>query len=180
MAQNQQKFVVYVQLYDWYKQVIAHLFNNGTKNNVMKTLLSFLFLISFFQLSAQQNDQETVKQTILEMFQQFSDRNAEKLKLYCTEDIQILESGEIWNLDTLTKKINQNKALDFKRVNKINFLNVTVENNTAWTTYDNQADVTKNGEHYIVKWLETAILKKRNGTWKIKVLHSSLLKREKL
>lgn len=47
----------------------------------------------------------------------------------------------------------------------------------AWTTYYNQADVTRNGTAYVVKWLETAILTKEDGQWKIKTLHSTLVNR---
>jgi hypothetical protein len=146
----------------------------------MKSLLSFFLLISFLNLSAQENDKEAIQNAIVNLFEQFSNRDVEKLKSYCTDDIQILESGEIWNLDTLAKKITQNKALDFKRVNNIVFLNVCTENKVGWTTYNNKADVIKDGQHYKIHWLETAILEKQKKTWKVKVLHSTLMKREKI
>lgn len=146
----------------------------------MKSLLSFFLFTSFLNLSAQEYDKEAIQNTIVNLFEQFSNRDAEKLKSYCTGDIQILESGEIWNLDTLVKKITQNKALDFKRVNNIEFLNVYTANKVGWTTYNNRADVVKDGQHYKIHWLETAILEKQKKIWKVKVLHSTLLKREKI
>jgi ketosteroid isomerase-like protein len=146
----------------------------------MKSLLSFFLLISFYNLSAQENDKEAIQNTIVNLFEQFSNRDVEKLKSYCTDDIQILESGEVWNLDTLVKKITQNKALDFKRVNNFDFLNVCSENKVGWTTYNNRADVIKEGQQYKMHWLETAILEKQKKTWKVKVLHSTLIKREKI
>jgi ketosteroid isomerase-like protein len=146
----------------------------------MKSLLSFFLLISFLNLSAQENDKKAIQNTIVNLFEQFSNRDLEKLKSYCTDDIQILENGEIWNLDTLAKKITQNKALDFKRMNNIDFLNVYTENKVGWTTYNNRADVIKDGQHYKIHWLETAILEKQKKTWKVKVLQSTLIKREKI
>lgn len=145
----------------------------------MKTLLSFILLVSCLHLSAQKND-DPVRKTIIELYNQLSNRNVKKLKLYCTNDIQILESGNVWNLDTLVKKTVQNKSIDFKRVNKINFLNVHIENNTAWTTYNNRAAIVKDGHRYRIHWLETAILIRDKKSWKVKVLHSTLIKREKL
>lgn len=143
----------------------------------MKTLLSFILLVTCLNLSAQKND-GTVRSTIIEVYKQLSNRNVKKLKLYCTNDIQILESGRVWNLDTLVKKINQNKSVDFKRVNKINFVNVHTEANIAWTTYNNRADIIKDGQRYKIHWLETAILIRDKKSWKVKVLHSTLIKRE--
>ena len=145
----------------------------------MKTLLSFILLVFCLNLSAQKKD-DPVRKTITELYTQLSNRNVKKLKLYCANDIQILESGRVWNLDTLVKKTNQNKSVDFKRVNKINFVNVHTETNTAWATYNNRADIVKDGLRYKIHWLETAILTKDKKSWRVKVLHSTLVKREQL
>ncbi len=145
----------------------------------MKTLLSLILLVFCLNLSAQKTE-DPVRKTITELYKQLSNRNAKKLKLYCTNDIQILESGRVWNLDTLVKKTNQNKSIDFRRVNKINFVNVHTETNTAWTTYNNRADIIKDGKRYKIHWLETAILIRDKKSWKVKVLHSTLVKREQL
>lgn len=149
----------------------------------MKNILTlYLFLSLSFQVQAQQNltDEEKIKAVIIEMFQELANRNAEKMKEYCESDIQLLENGEIWTLDTLIQKIKINNTPDFKRVNSFEFLSVTIDNNSAWTTYNNKAEVTRNGEHFRIEWLETAILLKKKNNWRIKVLHSTLLKREKL
>jgi len=111
------------------------------------------------------------------MFQALADRNLAKLKLNCTADILIIETGEVWNLDTLVQAVSQNTAADFKRINSFEFINTKVSGKTGWTTYYNQAEVTRNGKHRPVKWIETAILVKEDGQWKIKTLHSTLLKR---
>ena len=126
------------------------------------------------------DDQQNVRKTVINMFQALADRDLDKLKKYCTSDIIILENGSAWNLDTLVQKVNQNKSTDFKRINTIDFIDTKVDKNIAWTTYNNQAEVTKNGQHGIIKWLETAILIREGKQWKIKVLHSTLLKKTTL
>lgn len=126
------------------------------------------------------NDQQNVRKTVINMFQALADRDLDKLKKYCTSDIIILENGSVWNIDTLVQKVNQNKSTDFKRINTIDFIDTKVDKNIAWTTYNNQAEVTKNGQHGIIKWLETAILIRGRKQWKIKVLHSTLLKKTTL
>ena len=112
------------------------------------------------------------------MFQGSSDRDFDELKAHCENDILILENGIIWNLDSLHEKINQNKLIaDFKRTNTFEFMDTKVEKNVAWTTYTNEAEITKKGQHTFIKWIETAILIKNDKAWKIKVLHSTALKK---
>jgi ketosteroid isomerase-like protein len=111
------------------------------------------------------------------LFQALADRNLTNLKNNCTSDILILENGSVWNLDTLMQKVSQNTAPDFKRNNSFEFLDTKISGKIAWATYNNQAEITRNGKTGIIKWLETAILSKEDGQWKIKTLHSTLLKR---
>lgn len=110
------------------------------------------------------------------MFQALADRDTVSLKYNCTDDIIIYESGEIFTLDTLVQGVRRNLSADFKRINKFEFLDTKVNGEIAWTSYYNQADITRNGKNRTLKWLETAILIKEKGRWRIKVLHSTALK----
>ena len=144
-------------------------------------LIAILCSVSTFLVNAQPPipaKEQQVQQIVLDVFHALADRDLVQLKYNCTKDILILESGAIWNLDTLEQKIIQNTATDFKRVNTIDFLETRMRGKTAWTTYHNQADVTRNGKRGRIKWLETAILINEHGRWKIKTLHSTLLSRE--
>jgi len=152
----------------------------------MKKLLfvAVISLISICNVRSQgklTEKQQLVQKVIIDMFQALSDRDTDKLKSNCTPDIVVLENGIVWNLDTLTQKNNQNKAItDFNRINTIDFIDTKVRNNMAWTTYNNQAEVTKNGQHSLIKWIETAVLIKEGKIWKIEVLHSTLIKRSSI
>ena len=148
----------------------------------MKKILLVLLItvITIFAVSAQEKfteKQQKVQKIVIDMFQALADRDTIKLKSNCAPDILILENGSAWNLDTLTLRISQNTATDFKRINTIDFIDTKINGNVAWATYNNQADVTRNGKHVIIKWLETAILIKEDKFWKIKVLHSTLVSR---
>ncbi len=145
----------------------------------MKTFC-LLFLLFTVNAGAQKKDVVAIKNTITQLFEQFSLRNAKDLQRYCTDDIQILENGEVWNLDTLATGISRIKDADYKRVNAFTFITITVDGNRGWTSYYNEARITKGGQQFYVKWLETAILKKRKGVWKIAVLHSTTIERKKL
>ena len=143
-------------------------------------LLAMLFLFPVVCAVAQNNlsaDQKAVQQVVIDMFDAIANRDTINLKLHCSPDILILESGALWNMDTLVQKISQNKAADFKRINTIDFIDTKVEAATAWASFNNRADVTKNGQKGFIVWLETAILLKEGKKWRIKVLHSTLIKR---
>lgn len=148
----------------------------------MKKLLcvAFILLVSVYHPAAQvkPTEKQTVQKVITDVFQALADRDTGRLKMSCTPGFLLLENGLIWNADSLSQRINQNKAVtDFKRINTIDFIDTKVRNNTAWTTYNNQAEMTKNGQHSLIKWLETAVLIKQGKAWKIEVLHSTLIKR---
>lgn len=121
--------------------------------------------------------QNAVQQTVTNMFDALANRDSVNLKLYCADDVTFYEYGQIWNIDTLiTKAIKLNTATDFRRVNTIDFIKTTVNNNTAWATYNLQSAITSNGKQRNVHWLETVVLVKVKGNWKIKVLHSSMIR----
>ena len=146
-----------------------------------KYLPAFIaLLISTGSVSAQQQltgNQEAVQQTVIRMFDALANRDTTGLKTYFSSGALLFEYGKVWTIDTLLQGIRQNRAADYKRINTLSFIDTKVNTNTAWTTYNNQADVTQNGKQVVIKWIETVILVKEEKGWKIKVLHSTLIKR---
>jgi ketosteroid isomerase-like protein len=123
-------------------------------------------------------DGMAVQQIVIKMFDALSNRDSAGLKLYCTPDIALYENGAAWSLDTLIlKAITQNRAEDFKRINTIDFIQTEVNGNTAWVTYNNRAEITASGKQRSVQWLETVILTRDKKNWKIKLLHSTLIRK---
>ncbi len=89
------------------------------------------------------------------------------------------EYGQVWDLDTLIRKvITLNTAVDFKRVNTFDFISTKTDKNTAWLTYRLSSAITKDGKQTTVQWIETVILIKEQKRWKVKHLHSTLIKRD--
>jgi len=144
------------------------------------TLLLFAFSITAI-LFAQQSlttNQQAVQQTVIKMFDALSNRDSVSLKNYCTPDITLYEYGQVWNIDTLIlKAITLNQATDFKRTNTFEFINTSVDKTTAWVTYRLLSAITRDGKQVTVQWLETVVLSKEKKQWKVKHLHSTLIKR---
>lgn len=132
-------------------------------------------------LQAQQsatNSQQAAQQTVVKLFDALSNRDSVSLKTYSTADITLYEYGQVWNIDTLIlRAIILNQSADFKRTNSFEFINTTVDKNTAWVTYRLQSVIFKDGKQATVQWLETVVLVKERKRWKVKHLHSSLIKR---
>ena len=147
----------------------------------MKKRISFLIVIILVgQLHAQQlsKTQEAVQQVVVKMFDALSNRDSVGLKLCCAQDILLFENGQVWNLDTLiTKAVLLNTVNDFKRTNSFDFINTKVSTNTAWVSYNLRSEITRNSNQGFAHWMETVVLVKEKNHWKIKLLHSTLIKR---
>lgn len=147
----------------------------------MKKFVILFILLSTRLLHAQAQvtkSQQAVQFSVIKMFEALSNRDSVGLKNYCTADIVLYEYGNVWNADTLIlKAITLNQSVDFKRINRFDFINTTIHKKTAWTTYNLQSEITRNDKHELVQWMETVILVKHRKQWKIKVLHSTLFKR---
>ena len=88
------------------------------------------------------------------------------------------EYGQVWNIDTLIlRAITLNQSADFKRTNSFEFINTTVDKTMAWVTYRLQSVMLKDGKQTTVLWLETVVLARERKQWKVKHLHSTLIKR---
>jgi ketosteroid isomerase-like protein len=143
------------------------------------------FLLIYFSMSAILMAQEpltagqqAVQQTVVKMFDALSNRDSVSLKNYCTDDIQLFEYGQVWNIDTLIlKAISQNQAADFKRTNTFDFINTTADKTMACVTYRLLSAITRDGKQVTVQWLETVVLVNEKKQWKVKHLHSTLIKR---
>lgn len=150
----------------------------------MKTnLLILVLLLSSISLTAQTGPAKSfspteleVNETVIKFFDALSELDAVKLKQQVTTDFMLLEDGAVWNTDSLSKYFEPMKKLNIIRENKFNFVKTVVTDQTGWTAYYNRADM-KIGQKQLAKdWLESAVLIKENGTWKIKLLHSTIIK----
>lgn len=146
-----------------------------------KAVLLFPAILCLALLQAQQsgpNNHQAVQQTVVKLFDALSNRDSVSLKVYSTADITLYEYGEVWTIDTLIlKAITLNKSADFERTNTFEFITTAVDKNIAWVTYRLQSVILKDGKKATVQWLETVVLAKERNQWKVKHLHSTLIKR---
>lgn len=140
--------------------------------------LPAILCITLLQAQQSTTNQQAVQQTVIKLFNALSNRDSISLKAHCTADITLYEYGQVWTIDTLIlKAITLNPSADFKRTNTFDFINTTADKNMAWVTYRLQSVILKDGKQTTVQWLETVVLVKERKQWKVKHLHSTLIKR---
>jgi hypothetical protein len=146
---------------------------------MLKIRLLFIALLFTATVQAQTTstqEQIAVQQTIENLFAALTNADTTAMKTFATSTVRFYEYGEVWPMDTLIHKVMQSKSIpDFKRTNKFEFVNTTINKNTAWATYYLQSTFTRNGKEELVKWMETVVLIKDKKQWKVDVLHSTRL-----
>lgn len=151
------------------------------KQLMKKLLLLLPAIVSIALLQAQPSTttkQQAVQQTVVKLFDALSNRDSVSLKAHSTADISLYEYGQVWNMDTLIlKAITLNQSADFKLINSFEFINTTVHKTMALVNYRLQSAIIKDGKQSSVQWLETIVLVKEKKKWKVKHLHSTLIKR---
>jgi hypothetical protein len=119
-----------------------------------------------------------LEQVVVKMFEALSKRDSIALKSSCTPDVTFYEYGQIWNLDSLIRKaIKTNQSVDFRRTNSFDFIYVESDETSAWLTYHLTSVITRDSKETVFHWLETVVLAIQNKQWKVKHLHSTLIKR---
>ena len=145
----------------------------------MKELVFIALLFASTSAYTQSSEQTKVNQSLTKLFDALATLDMNGIKESSTKDLTILESGAVWNLDTLARKVEQLKAVSFSRTNHLDFVQTEIKGNIAWVVYYNSADMIIDGVEVHRKWLESAVLVKEGKVWKVKLLHSTTLKTRK-
>ncbi|PKG80911.1 nuclear transport factor 2 family protein [Colwellia sp. 75C3] len=141
----------------------------------MQTFKVFTLLISIlFSFNSFASDSPF--KTVQEFFAATSAVDHSRLRSLATEDFQLLEVGDIWDIDKLVSVIQPS---DEKRLNYFNLITTKVNGDIAWVSYWNQAKFVKGDESFKMAWLESAVLVKENSKWRIQMLHSTRIKKDK-
>lgn len=139
----------------------------------MKILILILLLLSNIVFGQGISEQRKVQEVVINLFEALSENNLIKMQTYMTPDIKILEHGVIWNMDTIVALTRKPRPANFRRINTIDFFQTEVTNNFAFVAYNNRADISSSNGERKVTWLESAVLVRESGEWKVKMLHST-------
>jgi hypothetical protein len=141
----------------------------------MKKIALFVLLSTQFSF-AQTSEKAEVQQVITRFFDALSVTNIPQMKAEVSDDFMLLENGEIWTIDTLANKISRPKPEGYLRQNSFDFLSTKIDKNRAYVYYKNKAEISSKTRNAIIKWLESAILRKEKGRWRMEFMHSTPMK----
>lgn len=136
-----------------------------------------LFSLMSFVMGCQQHqdveaDEQAIETTIRDFFGDMSTFDLDAIRNRCAPDFVLLEEGLQWNTDSLV-----NAMAGFKGKATITYtlgdMQSHVEGSIGWITYRNDGLVTMNGKETLYRWMESAVLRKTNGIWRLVLLHST-------
>lgn len=137
-------------------------------------ILVFAFAV-FSQLASA--NEEAAFRPVSQLFLAMSQVDHQKMKSEVVENFVLLEHGEIWKIEDLIRVV---KPSDYKRTNYFSFIDSTLHSNIAWINYWNKAnfDNSKNSEDVV--WLESVVVIKTQGRWKLAQMHSTRLEKKSI
>ena len=138
--------------------------------------IALFFLLSTQFSFAQTTEKAEVQQVITRFFDALSVTNIPQMKAEVSDDFMLLENGEIWTIDTLANKISRPKPEGYLRQNSFDFLSTKIDKNRAYVYYKNKAEISSKTRSATIKWLESAILRKEKGRWRMEFMHSTPMK----
>ena len=132
----------------------------------------------------QQNDVNGPFGPVLELFAGVSAIDHDRMRATATDDFQLLEVGEVWDMKNFTDVVKPNP---FIRRNYFDVIKTDINENFAWISYWNKAAYTKkqpktkeDEKIQEVAWLESAVMVRTKAGWKVQMLHSTRIKAEDL
>lgn len=95
------------------------------------------------------------------------------LRATASKDFQLLETDQIWNMDTLVKTVAQGQG----KVQRLNFfspIDIKTSQSMCSISYWNKASFSFADKQKQQVWLESAVLIKHDHQWRIQLMHSSM------
>lgn len=143
----------------------------------MKTLFlggAFLFALLVSAPGAKSNDDEkAVTEAVRSMFAAFAADDVAKFHEVVAADFYAFDGGEQYKGDELIELIKKAHAGGKTFVWTITEPAVHVEGDLAWITYVNDGSMQDSSGTKKMSWLESAVLGKGDGKWRVQFLHST-------
>jgi len=119
------------------------------------------------------SDEETVVQALRQMYVALTNEDTALLRAVTTSDFYSFDGGKRLTGDELMALIKSLHSTGKTYVWTVPETTVRVEGKVAWITYVNRGSVQDAAGKKDVSWLESAVLLKEAGTWRIQFFHST-------
>jgi ketosteroid isomerase-like protein len=123
--------------------------------------------------AAEPADDKEVTEAVLSMFAAFSADDVDRFHAVTTPDFYAYDVGKRFERDALMELIKKVHAAGTVIVWNITEPIVHAHGDIAWITYVNEGSVQDASGTKKVTWLESAVLRKQDGSWRVQFLHST-------
>lgn len=137
-------------------------------------ILVFAFAV-FSQLASA--DQNAAFRPVNQLFLAMSQVDHNKMKSEVLDNFVLLEHGEVWNIDDLISVV---KPSEYKRTNYFSIIDSSYHSNIAWINYWNKGNFDNSKNSLDIVWLESVVVIKAQGVWKLAQMHSTRLEKENI
>ena len=146
----------------------------------MNRLAVFLIFFSLLTLSGKikaQEDSLALVQLLRGDYKTLENSDWETHQNNCAPDYLLIENGEVWDLAKEVESMKSKAGIKTTRTDQFDFKSLKVEGNQAYAVYELKSQITRDNQTNNYHWIESAIFQKISGEWKIKLIHSSLIKK---
>jgi ketosteroid isomerase-like protein len=124
-------------------------------------------------MGAQQPQQQQVVSTVQSIFAAATTDDIAKFESLVEPSFYLYEAGHRFNGDSIMMMIKALHAKGVRYTWNVTEPDVHIDGSTAWIAYVNRGTITDTSGTKDAMWLESAILEKRNGAWKIAFMTSA-------
>ena len=143
-----------------------------------RALLGMFLFSGFVFLGTAQAEEHPASQPVKDLFIAMSKHDGEAMRATSTKDFQLLEHGEDWSMQKLVDAVKPNRNSG-ERKNFFQQIRARQNGDVAWISYWNKAELRRGDQQRTIVWLESAVVVKQDGRWKIQLMHSTRLDQNK-
>ncbi len=123
--------------------------------------------------AAKPGQEAEIRQRIIDWYREFSGSDRTTYRTFMTDDYLLLEKGELLDIDGDLAMFDSRPA-DRQRSDAFDFRRIRIDGDQAYAVYFLQSQIhdSKQGAQS-PKWLESAVLRRVKGEWRVALLHSS-------
>lgn len=123
-------------------------------------------------------EEQAVEETVVAFFDAITAYDYDGLRRVVTDDFELVEDTLVLDLAGFVDFIEPFEDRGATITYELSEFNTEVRGPVAWTRYRNDGLLRTGEEELDLEWLESAVLLKRDGTWRIDRLHSTPVTRE--
>lgn len=148
-------------------------FSGSTRTTVPLMLMISMGFGSLAYASAPTDDHDKVAETVRQMFVALTNDDLDLFRAVTSTDFYSFDVGKRFDGDELAELVRKSHASGKVYVWEVTDPKVHVDGNTAWVTYVNRGSISDAAGKRELSWLESAVLRKEKGAWRIHFFHST-------